>query len=211
MKKSEDNKLSLENAINQKMNDKKIDFGEEILKILAESNINEDKNNNIINKNKNEELNIIDSVKEENYKEKDEINVKIMNDEERILITTFLRNLIYESLFKAIKLLEYQKNIMIKNEKKKNKEFFLFDATEKSKKKKKNKENDIKININKLNPNENKEIIEKNAEENNIIKLKESIPLHINSLTFNSIKNENKKEENIIIKICHINISKYYM
>ena len=61
------------------MNDKKIDFGDEILKILAESNINEDKNNNIINKNKNEELNIIDSVKEENYKEKDEINVKIMN------------------------------------------------------------------------------------------------------------------------------------
>ena len=197
--KNEDNKLSLENAINQKMNDKKIDFGDEILKILAESNINEDKNNNIINKNKNEELNIIDSVKEENYKEKDEINVKIMNDEERILITTFLRNLIYESLFKAIKLLEYQKNLMIKNEKKKNKEFFLFDATEKSKKKKKNKENDIKININKLNPNENKEIIERNAEENNIIKLKESIPLHINSLTFNSIKNENKKEENIII------------
>ncbi len=190
--KNEDNKLSLENAINQKMNDKKIDFGDEILKILAESNINEDKNNNIINKNKNEELNIIDSVKEENYKEKDEINVKIMNDEERILITTLLRNLIYESLFKAIKLLEYQKNLMIKNEKKKNKEFFLFDATEKSKKKKKNKENDIKININKLNPNENKEIIEKNAEENNIIKLKESIPLHINSLTFNSIKNENK-------------------
>ena len=122
-----------------------------------------------------------------------------MNDEERILITTFLRNLIYESLFKAIKLLEYQKNLMIKNEKKKNKEFFLFDATEKSKKKKKNKENDLKININKLNPNENKEIIERNAEENNIIKLKESIPLHINSLTFNSIKNENKKEENINI------------
>ena len=83
--KNEDNKLSLENDINQKVNDKKIDFGDEILKILAESNINEEKNNNIINKNKNEELNIIDSVKEENYKEKDEINVKIMNDEERIL------------------------------------------------------------------------------------------------------------------------------
>ena len=233
--KNEDNKLNFENENKQKGNDKNIDFGDEVSKILSESNINEDKAPIIINKNKGEEIKIKNNIKEANKKEKVTINVNLINDEERILITSFIKNLIYESSLKAIKQLEYQKNIMIKNEKKKNKEFFLFDATEKSKKKKKNKENDIKINENKLSPNENKEIIEKNAEGNNINefnKLKETIPLHINSMTFNSIKNENKKiinnnnvikQENLFLyekkdknklskyfKILHVSIEEYY-
>ena len=86
-----------------------------------------------------------------------------MNNEEKNLISIFAKNIIYESLFKAIKLFEYRKNIILKNEKKKNKEFFLFDAKEKNKKIKNKKENNKKI------IKESNEKIEKNAEENNII------------------------------------------
>ena len=119
--KNEDNKLNFENENKQKGNDKNIDFGDEVLKILSESNINEDKAPIIINKNKGEEIKIKNNIKEANKKEKVKINVNLINDEERILITSFIKNLIYEYSLKAIKQLEYKKNIMIKNEKKKKK------------------------------------------------------------------------------------------
>ena len=153
---------------------------------------------------KNEILNC--KIHDETKKEEKQINNNIMNNEEKNLISIFAKNIIYESLFKAIKLFEYRKNIILKNEKKKNKEFYLYDTTENNKKKKKNKQN--LENFNKISneeitvKKENLEKFEKNNEEskfNEIQKSKQTIPLHINSLTFNSTKNEEIKKDNIII------------
>ena len=162
--------------------EKEIDFGDEVLKILSESNMNENKNKNTINGNKNEELNITMKTKEEN-------KINLINSEEKNFNT----------------LLDNQKNITLKNEKKKNKVFFLYDATVSNKKKKKNKQNinnTINVNIDNINSSENIEKIEKTSEEssiNEIKKEKDSIPLHINSITFSSTTDKSENEENTFI------------
>ena len=181
-----------------------MDFGDEVLKILAEANINE--NTNITNKieDKSDEIN---NKNENNNEDKNiQITINFINEEEKSLINTFIKNLLYEELFKQIKIIENQKYIIFKNEKKKNKEFFLFDAKEKNKKIKNKKENNKKI------IKESNEKIEKNAEENNIIQenkiKKEPIPSHINSFTFLPVKNENNITENLDINNDIIKIEK---
>ena len=181
--------INLENN-KQKENGGQTNFGDEILQILDNSKIKEEQDNYKMKKEeKNEILNC--KIQDDTKKEEKQINNNIMNNEEKNLISIFVKNIIYESLFKAIKLFEYRKNIILKNEKKKNKEF------------KQNLENVNKISNEEITvKKENIEKFEKNSEErkfNEIQKSKQTIPLHINSITFNSTKNEEIKKDNIII------------
>ena len=186
---------------NLKMNDGQTNFGDEILKILEDSKVSM---NNPNKEDKNEILKT--KTQKEIKKEENQIINNIMDDEEKNLIKIFIKNIIYESLFKAIKLYEYQKNIIFKNEKKKNKEFYLYNVIENNKKKKKNKQI-LETNKNEskeetIIKNESNEKIAKNIEKNHINdfnKLKNTIPLHINSITFNSTKKEENKNDNITI------------
>ena len=211
-----DNKFNEENESEQIKSNKTMNtnFGDEVLKILNESNINEDKNVNQININKKEELNI--NTKDGNKINENKIN--LISEKEKDLIKSFIKNLIFESLFKQIKLLDYQKYIIFKSEKKKNKEFFLYDATESNKRKKKNKENIENItNINKniMNKDENHEQITKinNIEDenkNDFNKLNIPIPLHISSMTFSSSSTKTKEKDKIINNN-NINEPNYFM
>ena len=194
--------INLENNHEKQNKDKPMDLGDEVLKILTEANFNENKNvtNNVKDK--------YTKIKKTDEDKNIQNSINLINDEEKSLIKIYITNLIYEELFKKIKILEKQKYIILKNEKKKNKdkEFFLFKAMEKNKKTKDKKENNKKI------IQESIEKIEKNAEETNIIKdnklLKESTPSHINSFTFFPIKNESNLNENLDIKNSFFNADK---
>ena len=206
-KKNENNeniKINIENNNKNQKKEKPMDFGDEVLKILAEANINED--TNITNKIEDKSDEINNNNENNNDNKNIEITINFINEEEKSLINTFIKNLLYEELFKQIKIIENQKYIIFKNEKKKNKEFFLFDAKEKNKKIKNKKEKNKKI------IKESNEKIEKNAEENNIIQenkiKKEPIPSHINSFTFLPVKNENNLTENLDINNDIIKIEK---
>ena len=201
MKKIENNyddKLNNKIINNQKENEKQIDFGDEVLKILSEANISGNNDEKKIDSQDKCNTKNIQNKEEDNNKNK----INFICYEEKNLIKTYIKNLIFESLFNKIKLLEYQESIILKNEKKKNKrkEFFLYDTSGNNKKKKKNKQNDE--NSEKLNKIESAEKIEKNAEENNILnmnqinKLKETITSHIDSLSFISTNSESSKKSN---------------
>ena len=188
---------------------KNIDLGDEILKILSESGISQNNELNIIN-----EITNLNPGKEEiikdcnnlyygekikienknvnNFEKKDNKNIiNILKEKENCLISKFIKDLIYENIFKEI---EIKDNINIKKNKKRNKQkdFFLYDTQKSSKKKKKN--NSIKINEltnNKINKDINNDIVNNNK--NNII-LKENY-IKINQ------ENEkiDKKESNMIM------------
>ena len=193
-----DDKLNNKIINNQKENEKQIDFGDEVLKILSEANISGNNDEKKIDNQDKCNTKNIQNKEEDNNKNK----INFICDEEKNLIKTYIKNLIFESLFNKIKLLEYQESIILKNEKRKNKrkEFFLYDTSGNNKKKKKNKQNDE--NSEKLNKIESAEKIEKNAEENNILnmnqinKLKETITSHIDSLSFISKNSESSKKSN---------------
>ena len=199
-----DDKLNNKIINNQKENEKQIDFGDEVLKILSEANISGNNDEKKIDSQDKCNTKNIQNKEEDNNKNK----INFICDEEKNLIKTYIKNLIFESLFNKIKLLEYQESIILKNEKKKNKrkEFFLYDTSGNNKKKKKNKQNDeISEKLNKI---ESTEKIEKNAEENNILnmnqinKLKETITSHIDSLSFistNSSKKSNSTNNNSFV------------
>ena len=209
-KNNENMKINEENNIQNKNIDKPMDLGDEVLKILAEANINENKSININDRDKSKEIDMNIIINNDDKNEENAIN--LINDEERTLIKEFLKNYIYEEVFKKIEIIKNEKYIIIKNEKKKNKEkeFFLFSAIEKNKKMKKNKEYNKKIN-----QLESFEKIEKNAEETNIIKdnklCKDTIPSHTNSISFFPENNENDINENNAINDNFIKISKNQM
>ena len=196
-----------------------IDFGEQILNILSESN--DSTNNNSINMNVlecNKDLNEINNkiIEKNNINNILDININNIdiknekNDEEKILIYEYIKNLIYEYLFKQIE--NKEEDISIKNGKKKNKQkgFFLYDTTKINKKKKKNiidnknnnkdnKDKDNKDNNN-IHKNENNEKKEKNL---NISENKEKSQ---NNILINNDKNNNISNNNINkFQIYHIN------
>ena len=171
--------------------------------------INSNINNINISINLNDKSEKINIIKNGNKIENEKNMINIINDEEKVLIKTFIKNFIYESLFKKIKLLEYQKNLIIKIEKKENKkrEIFLYDTIQSNKKKKKNNknttENTKEAKLIREKKFEDNEKIETNEEEKNNSrnnKYKESIPSHINSITFTSIKDETPNKEVPTIK-----------
>ena len=174
--KKESTKLNNE-IINENQNDKnkQLDFGDEVLKILSDSNLKQNIEENQTNKETNKEINIKIEIQEDNKNNENKIN--LINDDEKDLIN--------------------KENIIFKNEKKQKKNFFLYDATNKNTKKKNNKQNqENEKKINKI------EKIEKKNEQNNInIQIhqnSEPIPSHTNSLSFISSKNEKDIQENKI-------------
>ena len=203
-----------------------IDFGEQILNILSESN--DSTNNNSINMNVlecNKDLNEVNNkiIEKNNINNILDININNIdiknekNDEEKILIYEYIKNLIYEYLFKQIE--NKEDDISIKNGKKKNKQkgFFLYDTTKINKKKKKNiidnknnnkdnKDKDNKDNNN-IHKNENNEKKEKNinisenkekSQNNNLIDNDNN-----NNISNNNINNINK------FQIYHINSNNF--
>ena len=159
------------NIINEKINnnDKIINYGEELLKILSESNLKENKKEDILNiskknidinkeeKNNDSTVNLGNSnilKKKENqsydYKIKDIKRESKKDEEQNSLIYDFIKNIIYENLFHQIDNKENSNNI--KN-RKKQKNFFLYETTKNNKKKKKNEQkynNQINEEFNKI-------------------------------------------------------------
>ena len=180
------------NILNENSNKINIDFGEEILKILSESEISQ---NNEVENNIREihNLNFVNSEKEnkpnnsssdlsdkkkiklknkkilnnENKENSKYIEENIIKEEDNNLIHKFIKDLLYEYLFNVI---ESKEEINIKKNKKKNKnkDFFLYDPTKNFKKKKKN--NAIKVNElhNKLNKDKDINDDNVNNNENNL-------------------------------------------
>ena len=175
------------NKLNENSNKINIDFGEEILKILSESGISQ--NNKVENNIKEKHnLNFVISEKEDksNYssdlsdkrkikfenkktlnnenKENNKcIEENVIKEEDNNLIHKFIKDLLYEYLFKMI---ESKEEINNKKNKKKNKEkdFFLYDPTKNFKKKKKN--NTIKVNDLQNKLNKDKDINDDNVNNN---------------------------------------------
>ena len=156
--------------IKKNINSSIIDYGKEIEKIISESNIsiNEDVKGNInsienldsVKEGKKNNFLNSDNIKEIKEENKGQIKYKdiennsnkdnIMEEKEISLIYKYIRDFLYEIIFKQININE---TININNSRKRNKKnnFFLYDTTKTSKKKKNNNsiQNNKTENINK--------------------------------------------------------------
>ena len=217
-KKKKKNKDELINEKNNKINNNDfIDYGEEILKILAESNAlqNDIYDNNIngssINDTNDKSKNLDSSKNESNIKNNDSLEnkiiksntKKIIDENEKSSLFEFIKNILYNSLFKKIEIKENQKTIKIdKNDKKKNKKkiFFLYETKKITNKKKNiieqnNKEQNTESNSKLKAININKEQLQINnisQNNNNQKKVKEDDK---NNNTKTKINKEKIKEE----------------
>ena len=216
-KKKKNKEGQIKEETNKINNNNIIDYGEEILKILSESNEIHHKENNSINS-INENSYKFDSfkkekdIKEKIKKEDEDIKNKknkienIKKENEESLIFEYIKNLLYDYLFKNI---DIKENLYIKNDKKKKKKLFFLYETNKSQKKKKNsieqnnKEQNIdnnsklkqNININKEEFIVNNKTIKNNDKDNNKIH-KENDNIIDENIKLNAmIKEKNNEDE----------------